>query len=64
VVVYQKKFKISKKKINGSEAESGLETKSDSKSISSCNTAEKRKIEDDKLDKSDTSSESSLLYNE
>jgi hypothetical protein len=58
---HQKKEKAIIEKINGSEADSGSETKSDSESISSCNIAEKRKIEDIE---SDTSSESSLSYNE
>ncbi|PKY53628.1 hypothetical protein RhiirA4_471963 [Rhizophagus irregularis] len=44
--------------INDTESES--EKKSDSESISSCNAAEKRKFEDDELDKSDINSESSL----
>jgi hypothetical protein len=55
---HQKREKANIKKINASEAESGSETKSDSESISSCNAAEKRKFEDDELDKSDISSES------
>src|SRR5579859_6910283 len=61
---HQKREKANIEKINGSEAESGSETKSDSESISSCNAAEKRKIENDELDKSDTSSESNVSYND
>jgi hypothetical protein len=61
---HQKREKANIEKINGSEAESGSETKSDSESISSCNAAKKRKIEDDELDKSDTSSESNVSYND
>ena len=60
---HQKKEKAIEK-INGSEAESGSETKSDSESISSCNIAEKRKIEDNEIDESDSSSKSSLSYND
>jgi hypothetical protein len=60
---HQKKEKAIEK-INGSEAESGSETKSDSESISSCNIAEKRKIEDNEIDESDASSKSSLSYND
>jgi hypothetical protein len=52
---HQKKEKAIIEKINGSE------TESDSKSISSCNMAEKRKIEDDI---SDESSENSHSYND
>ena len=59
---HQKREKANIEKINESEAESGSETKSDSESISSCNAAEKRRI-DDELDKSDTSSESNVSYN-
>lgn len=58
---HQKREKTNIEKIN---AESGSETKSDSESISSCNAAEKRKFEDDELDKSDTSSESNVSYND
>ncbi|PKC04767.1 hypothetical protein RhiirA5_421799 [Rhizophagus irregularis] len=48
--------------INDTESES--EKKSNSKSISSCNAAEKRKFKDDELDKSDISLEStSFSYN-
>ena len=61
---HQNREKANTEKINGSEAESGSETKSDSESISSCNAAEKRKIEDVELDKSDTSSESNISYND
>ena len=61
---HQNREKANIEKINGSEAESESETKSDSGSISSCNAAEKRKIEDDELDKSDTSSESNVSYND
>lgn len=57
---HQKKEKANIEKINGSEAESGSETES----TSSCNAAEKRKFEDDELDKSDTSSESNVSYND
>ena len=62
--IHQKKEKAIIEKVNGSEEERGSETKSDSESISSCNIAEKRKIEDNEFDKSDTSSESSLSYND
>ena len=61
---HQKKEEANIEKINRSEAESGSETKSDSDSISSCNTAEKRKIEDNELYLSDTNSENSLSYND
>ena len=61
---HQNREKANIEKINGSEAESGSETKSDSESISSCNAAEKRKIKDVELDKSDTSSESNVSYND
>ncbi|PKY36726.1 hypothetical protein RhiirB3_460041 [Rhizophagus irregularis] len=52
--------KESVEKINEIDTESESEKKSDSESISSCNAAEKRKFEDDELDKSDINSESSL----
>jgi hypothetical protein len=55
---HQDKEKANIEKINGSETESS------SKSISSCNKSEKRKFEDDELDKSDTSSENSLSHND
>src|ERR1043165_3877906 len=61
---HQNRKKANIEKINGSKAESGSETKSDSESISSCNAAEKRKIKDVELDKSDTSSESNVSYND
>jgi hypothetical protein len=57
---HQKKEKESVEKINEIDTESESEKKSDSESISSCNAAEKRKFEDDELDKSDINSESSL----
>ncbi len=60
---HQKKERESIEKINGPDTESESEKGSDSESISSCNAAEKRKFEDDELDKSDISSESSLSYN-
>ncbi|RGB21534.1 hypothetical protein C1646_777772 [Rhizophagus diaphanus] len=47
-------------KINEPDTESESEKKSDSESISSYNETEKRKFDDDELDKSDISSESSL----
>lgn len=53
---HQKKEKANTEKINGSE--------SDNESISSCNESEKRRFEDDELDKSDTSSDNSLSYND
>jgi hypothetical protein len=60
---HQKKERISIDKINGPKTESRSESESEkgsnSESISSCNVSEKRKFEDDELDKSDTSSESS-----
>ena len=61
---HQKKEKANIEKIDGSESESGSETKSNSESISSCNIAEKRKIEDNEFDESATSSESNLSYND
>ncbi|RIA89623.1 hypothetical protein C1645_738523 [Glomus cerebriforme] len=60
---HQKREKENIKKINGSESESGSETKSDSKSISSCNIAEKRKFKDNKSNKSVTNSKSNISYN-
>ena len=58
----KKKERESIEKINGPDTESESEKGSGSESISSCNAAEKRKFEDDELDKSDISSES-LSYN-
>jgi hypothetical protein len=61
---HQKKEKASAEKINGSETENESEIESDIESISSCNEGEKRKFEDDELDKSDTSSDNNLSYND